>query len=112
MKKDFEEEGNTNNVERRISKIDDKIRYSSFGKTNINNKKLRAKPSPNQTEEETNREVLTKESKKIGEQVEAPKKTKLGRVGQIMKMRSIVAGPKKKGQEAIALKDSRSGERH
>ena len=42
--------------------------------------------------------------------MEALKKTKLGRVGQIMKMRSIVAGPKKKGQEAIALKDSRSGE--
>ena len=112
MKKDCEEEDDINNVERKISKIEDKIRYSAFGKTNIKNKKLRARPSPNQTEEEANREVLTKESNKIEEQVEAIKKTQLGRVGQIMKMRSIVAGPKKKGQEAIALKDSRSGERH
>ena len=110
IKKACEEEECIDKVEKKISNIDDKIRYSAFGKTKIKNKKTKKEPSPNQTEEDANKETLSKESKKIEEQVEALKKSKLGRVGQIMKMRSIISGPRRKSQEAIALKDSRSGE--
>ena len=36
--------------------------------------------------------------------------SKLGRCVKVFKMREVVAGPKKGGQEALAVKDSRSGE--
>ena len=105
IKKVCEEESNIDYVEKKLGKINDKIRFAAFNKTKIKNKKSMPKPKPNQTEEEATKEVIEKEARKIEDQVEALKISNLGRVGQIMKMRTVISGPKKQAQEAIALKD-------
>ena len=38
------------------------------------------------------------------------RRSKLGRAGNVFKMREVIARPKNHGQEAIALIDSRTGE--
>ena len=110
IKKVCLDENDVDKIEKKLSMIENKIRFAAFGKTKIKYNKPKPKPKPQQTEEEANKEILRKESKKIEEQVEALKKSKLGRVGQVLKLREAVSGPKKKGQEAIALKDSRTGQ--
>ena len=99
-----------NKVEKKLNMIDDRIRFATFDKTKMKQNKPQPKPKENQTKEEENKETIRKESKKIEEQVQALKKTKLGRVGQVLKLREAISGPKKKAQEAIALQDSRTGE--
>ena len=56
------------------------------------------------------KELMRKQSDKMEAEILKVTSSKLGRCGQVFKMREVVAGPKKGGQEAQAVIDSRSGE--
>ena len=110
IKKICEEEESIDEAVKKLKKIDEKVRFSAFGKTKIKTKKPKPKTSEDKSEEDILKEMVAKETQKIEEQIEALKKSNQGRVGKILKIREAISGPKKKNQEAIALKDSRSGD--
>ena len=49
--------------------------------------------------------MLKKQTRKIEEAIEKIKDDKDGRCGKVFKMKEIIAGPKKGGQEAHAIRD-------
>ena len=56
------------------------------------------------------KEILTKQSKIIEDQIKELKEKRLGRVGTIFKMKEMINGPKKGGQELTAVSHPVSGE--
>ena len=110
IKDAVENENDTDTAGKKLDKIDKKIRFAAFGKTKIKNNKPKRINKDNKSEEETAKETQRKESEKIEKEFENIKKSKQGRAGKVFKMREVISGPKKQCQEAIALKDSRTGE--
>ena len=53
---------------------------------------------------------MRKQSEKMEAEIKKVTASKLGRCVKVFKMREVVTGLKKGGQEALAVKDSRSGE--
>ena len=56
------------------------------------------------------KEILSKQSKIIEDQINELKEKRLGRVGTIFKMKEMINGPKKGGQELTAVRHPVSGE--
>ena len=54
-------------------------------------------------------EILRKQSEKIEKEVEKIRSMKQGRCSQVFQMKEVIAGPKKAGQEAAAVKDHKTG---
>ena len=54
-------------------------------------------------------DIIKKQSERIEKEVEAIRQMKQGRCTQVFKMKEIIAGPKKAGQEAAAVKDPKTG---
>ena len=52
---------------------------------------------------------MRKQSEKMEDEIKKVISSTQGRCGKVFKRREVVAGPKKGGQEAQAIKDSRSG---
>ena len=62
------------------------------------------------TEEVTNKDLIKKQSKRIEEEVIRIKSLKLGRVGNVFKMKEVITGPKKGSQVPTAIKDPNTGD--
>jgi hypothetical protein len=95
IKKICEEEESIDEAVKKLKKIDEKVRFSAFGKTKIKTKKPKPKTSEDKSEEDILKEMVAKETQKIEEQIEALKKSNQGRVGKILKIREAISGPKK-----------------
>ena len=115
-----DEEASVEDVYKKFDQINDKIRYISFGKTKVNKseKKVAETKSEDATEknadndedvEDERSRILRKQTEKIEKHVRDIRSMKLGRLTNVFKMKDVISGPKKAGQEAAAIKDSRSG---
>ena len=105
----------TRSVEEVMNKLDSiqtKIKHKTLGKTKVNKKKNPTKERTKETEadEDEARQLMRKQSQRIESEILKVTSSKMGRCGELFKMRDVVAGPKKAGQDAQAVIDSRSGE--
>ena len=84
---------------KRIETIDNEIKFTAFGKTRVKTvkAKARAKNILNKID------LLKRQSEKIENEVLKIKSKYLGRVGNVFKMKEVITGPKKGGQEPSAL---------
>ena len=98
----------------KIEKIENEIKYQAFGKTRINRNKhiksIKKKKETEENENELNRNLIMKQSKKIEDEVIKIKNQNLGRVGNIFKMKEVITGPKKGSQDPTAIKDPITGD--
>ena len=96
----------------KLDKIQTKIKHATLGKTKIktkkNQEKERAENEP--SDEELGKLLMRKQSEKIENAIMKVTSSKIGGCGQLFKMRDLVEGPRRPGQEAQAVVDSRSGE--
>ena len=102
-------------VMKKVNKIEDDIKREAFGKTKIKKlKQTENKPKSNEnkkSEEEEAKDISQKILEHMEEQINKITNDKnKGRCGQIYKVRELVEGPKKAGQEAQAIKDPSNGE--
>ena len=110
-------------VEEEINRIDTKVKFKAFGKTKRKKKVFNKSREEKEcrcrnegsckrckTQEEKDDELLRKQSQRIEQKVEEIKGKKQGRAGNVFQMRKEIAGPKKAGQEATAIKDPKTGE--
>ena len=100
---------------KKVNKIEDDIKREAFGKTKIKKlKQTENKPKSNEnkkSEEEEAKDISHKILEHMEEQINKITNDKnKGRCGQIYKVRELVEGPKKAGQEAQAIKDPSNGE--
>ena len=96
-------------IVRRADDIQERVRFKAFGKTKTNFKKLKELDKVNEVSDEVEaKELMRKQSDKMEAEILKVTSSKLGRCGKVFKMREVVAGPKKGGQEAKAVKHSRS----
>ena len=110
-------------VEKEIDKIETKVKFKAFGKTkkkkkifseDKNERECRCRREGScrrcKTQKEKDDDLLKRQSQRIEEKVEEIKSKRQGRAGNIFQMRKEIAGPKKPGQEASAIKDPTTGE--
>ena len=90
-------------VVEKIDSIDKQIKFGAFGKTRVSRNKSKAGNVINE-------ELLKKQSKKIWEEILKLKAQNLGRVGSVFKMKELINGPKKSGQEPTAIRDPKTGD--
>ena len=83
-------------------------KVKAFGKTRVNRNKVKIKV--NVTGNDTDEELIKRQSKKIEEEILKVKSQKLGRVGMVFKMKELVNGPKKGGQEPTAIRHPKTNE--
>ena len=91
---------------KKIESIDTQIKCGAFGKTRCNKTKHKIKVRGDATD----LELLKSQSNKIEQEILKLKSQKLGRVGSIFKMKEVINGPKKAGQEPTAIKDPVTGD--
>ena len=97
----------------KLDKMQDKLKHAALGKSKMKMSRREAKPektTETADDEEQANKLKRKESERMKEQIMMITSSKLGRTGQIFKMREVVVGAKKSGQEAVAVVDSRGGE--
>ena len=97
-------------VMKEINIIDNKTKFIAFGKTKPKSKKIVQKEANNKTQEEKDIHLKEKENEKVERQIERIKAKPQGRAGNVFRIRKDIAGPKKGGQEASAIKDPTTGE--
>ena len=102
-------------VMKKIDQIEDQIKREAFGKTKIKKPKhLENKPKSKddkKNEEEEAKDISLKVLERMEEQINKITQDKnKGRCGQIYKVRELVEGPKKSGQEGQAIKNPANGE--
>ena len=90
----------------KIDAIDKQIKFSAFGKTRTNKNKDKKKLE--EGKEKNNEDLLRRSS--LEEEIIKIKSLKLGNVGSIFKMKEVITGPKKGGQEPIAIRDPKDVE--
>ena len=98
---------------KKIDDIDNEIKFTAFGKTRMNKNKQKNKIESNkQKDDKESRylELLKRQSDKIENEILKIKSQKLGRVGNIFKMKEVISGPKKGVQEPTAIRDPTNGE--
>jgi hypothetical protein len=93
-------------VMKKIDAIDKQVKFAAFGKTRLiqNKSKRKVKDQRNVTDED----LIKRQTKKIEDEVLKVKSQNLGRVGTVFKMKEIVNGPKKAGQEPNAIRDPKN----
>ena len=106
-------------VDKKLEKIQTKIKFQSFGKTKpmtdtlkiqrMENKRISA--SRLADEEGQMKEILNKQNEAIEEAINKIKSGKFGRQVSVFKMKEIIGGSKKPKQEAHAALDSKTGEK-
>ena len=96
----------------KLDKIQEKIKHATLGKTKVKSKKNPAKLPDKETEseEEHAKKLMRRASEKIELAIKSVSSSNQGNCAKLFKMRDLVDGPKKAGQEAQAVEDSRSGE--
>ena len=105
-------------MEQKVEKINNKIKYIAFGKTKVKTDKKRKTDNgngqddseKNDAEQDEALKLKRKQSERIEKHVKQIRELKQGRCTEVFKMREIIVGPKKSGQEATAIKDFRTGE--
>ena len=101
-------------VMKKLDSMQTKIKHSTLGKTKLKTKKNQEKKQSQDnepTDEEHAKLLMRKQTEKIESSIlKVVTSSKRGDCGQLFKMRDIVEGPRKAGQEAQAVVDSRSGE--
>ena len=98
---------------KKIDAIDIEIKFTAYGKTRMNKNKQKNKIESNkQKDDKESRylELLKRQSDKIENEILKIKSQKLGRVGNIFKMKEVISGPKKGVQEPTAIRDPTNGE--
>ena len=93
-------------VMQEIDKIQDKIKYTSCGKTKI---KRKPKASKKISDNDAAADMMEKQVR-LEEHITKMTSSKEGQYGKVFKMREVVNGPKKKAQEAKTIKHPESGE--
>ena len=93
---------------KQIENIEKEIKFEAFGKTRVR----RSKPfkKVDMENEDTNEELLRKQSSKIENEILRIKSMNLGRTGNVFKMKEVINGPKKGSQAPTAIKHPISGE--
>ena len=93
-------------VMEKVEKIQNKIKFTSFGKTKPKTKKSIADGmKADSTDEREAKELLKRQSDKMEAEILKIKASKHGRTTNVFKMREVVAGNKKSKQEAHAIMD-------
>ena len=93
---------------KRIETIEKEIKFEAFGKTRA--KRRRAIKKVNTENEDKDKELIRKQTSKIENEILKLTSQKLGRAGNVFKMREIINGPKKGSQVPTAIKDPKSGD--
>ena len=93
---------------RKISAIDNEIKFTAFGKTR--SKSMNKKVIVDKARESDDLDLLKRQSQKIENEILRIKSQKLGRTGNIFKMKEVITGPKKGNQEPTAIRDPNDGE--
>ena len=97
-------------VVKKIDGIQDKIKYTAFGKTKVKKwSKIEARNS-GKNEHEKAVELLQRQSTQVEEAIEKIKDCKGGKCGQIFKMKDLINGPRKGQEEGHAIQDPESKE--
>ena len=97
-------------VMNKINKIDNKIRFISFGKTKPKVKQVHKNKKNNLTQEEKYVKLKDIENDKVERQIDIIKAKNQGRAGNVFRIRKSIAGPKNVGQEASSIKYPDTGE--
>ena len=101
-------------VIKKVDKIKDTINREVFGKTKIKKpKKVSTKTKQDdekKSDEAEAKELSQKELEQMEDQINKITSSSNGKCGQIFKVKQLIEGPKKAGQEAHAIKDPNSGE--
>ena len=95
-------------VVQEFEKIHNKIKFQAFGKTRINPGKRKGPVARN--EELGAEELMKRQAKLFEEEIQIIKDMKHGRGTKVFKLREVIQGPKKPGQEACSVKDPISKE--
>ena len=95
-------------VVQEFEKIHNKIKFQAFGKTRINPGKRKGPVARN--EELGAEELIKRQAKLLEEEIQNIKDMKHGRGTKVFKLREVIQGPKKPGQEACSVKDPISKE--
>ena len=106
-------ERSVDDVMKKLDSLQTKIKHATLGKTKLKTKKNQDREKSNETDptnEEHAKRLMRKESEKIENAILEVTSSKIGGCGQLFKMRDVVQGPRKAGQEAQAVVDSRTGE--
>ena len=106
-------------VLRRIDSLQEKAKFKAFGRTKPRTEKSKLKQGPkvsqgmedeeagssSKEEEEHARELIQRQSEMLESEINNIKMMKHGRMTKVFKMREVIAGSKKQGQEAHAVKN-------
>ena len=88
----------------KILKVEKEIKFTSFGKTRMSVHKKKHK-----CEDINEEDILRNQCLKIEEEINKVKDKKLGRVGQIFKIKESINGPKKGSQDPTAVRHPVNG---
>ena len=91
-------------VVKKVDSLQDKIKFTAFGKTKIKANKRGEKVDL------ADIELINRQSAKIEKEIDKIREENRGRCTQVFKMKELVVGPKKGNQEAHAIKDPENGE--
>ena len=96
----------------KLDKMQEKIKHATLGKSKVKVKKNTTKlpEKETMTDEEQAKSIMRKASEKIEKAIKEVSSINQGGCAKLFKMRDLVDGPKKAGQDAQAVEDSRSGE--
>ena len=101
----------TERMMKKVDSIQKKIKFEAFGKTK---KKKRIDPKEEvvyrDTDVDGSKNLSMKQVEKLEEAISKVSSGNKGRCGKVFEMKTIVEGPKKAGQEALAVKNPSNGE--
>ena len=95
---------------KKVDTIDDQIKYKAFGKTRISYNKATIKKEPKKDVDSSDVALLKRQSQRMEEQILKIKSKNQGRAVNVFKMKDIIMGSKKGGQEATAIQDPKTGD--
>ena len=95
---------------KKVDTIDDQIKYKAFGKTRISYNKATIKKEPKKDVDSSDVALLKRQSQRMEEQILKIKSKNQGRAVNVFKMKDIIMGSKKCGQEATAIQDPKTGD--
>ena len=96
---------------KKIDAIDNKIKFSAFGKTRISKKNIsKVQKESKEDVDHSDIALLKRQSQRMEEEILKIRSGKQGRTVNVFKMKDVIMGSKKCGQEASAIRDPKTGE--
>ena len=102
------EEMEIDKVIKKIETVNNDIKFKAFGKTRVSRNKTKSKIVT--SESDADEELIKKQTRKIEKEILQVKSQKPGRVGMVFKMKELINGPKKAGQEPTAIRNPKTNE--